>query len=149
MRHSREQAQKTYDRRTHNDKKAAAMELARTVAEDFVPRERAKEADLPAPSTAHRKFKPGDFVACVEEGSSEKKPRLLVGRVLFYLNDQELSLQWYSRKMANAYSPSFDGKQWVESEPALAAVEMSRLKGKPDFLSLRTSVRAVYKALGH
>lgn len=151
LRHSREQAQLTYDRRTHNDKKAAAMELARTVAEDFADAggSSSQAAASPPAAAKERKLKPGDFVACVQEGSTLSKPLIFVGRVQFYVSEGVVSLLWYSRKTANGFCAEFDGEHWTEREACLAPVEMSRMKGKSGFLSLCTSTRSIHKALGH
>lgn len=157
LRHSREQAQSTYDRRTHNTKKAAAMELARTLAEDFADQggsasgadvgEVAVRPPVPPKSKTERKFKPGDFVACVEDGSTPQNPLILVGRVQFYASESEVCLLWYSKRSNKGYGPRFDGEQWIEAEDCLTAVEMVPTKGKSGLLSLRTSPRSIHRSL--
>ena len=71
LRHSREQAQKTYDRRTANDRKAMAVQSARSFAEDRLDQGSGDEDhSCGAGERETLRVKPGDFVGLVEEGSS-------------------------------------------------------------------------------
>ena len=76
LRHSQQQAQRTYDRRTANDRKQLAVNLAREYAEEHLE----EEPDNGQPqSFKDCPFKPGDFVAVVEEHSKLNRPKVLIG----------------------------------------------------------------------
>lgn len=81
LRHSREQAQGTYDRRTANERKAAALELARRKAEE--------EPAGPSvdPETSQPEIAVGEFVGLVAEDSTLQKPSIFLGRVQAFLPD--------------------------------------------------------------
>ena len=79
LRHSREQAQKTYDRRTANQKRAAALQFARQKAEAVMERE--DDGSDKSPRSDHLSdFSVGDFVGLVMEDSTLNDPCVFVGR---------------------------------------------------------------------
>ena len=70
----------TYERRTANERKTVALELARRKAEE-------EPADLEAAGTSHRpttselEISFGDFVGLLTEDSTLQKPSIFLGRV--------------------------------------------------------------------
>ena len=100
LRHSQRQAQNTYDRRTLSEKKKQAVDYARDLAETDGSLQ--DVASTSTASTTRLKFKPGAFVAAVEEGSTLNKPKILIGRVLFYTKPgEEVLLLWYKQQKLN------------------------------------------------
>lgn len=77
LRHSREMAQNTYDRRTAAEKNTMAVSLARQAAEQ------AEEST--AGGEDEDAIKVGDFVAVVEADSTIQQPRILLARVQAFL----------------------------------------------------------------
>ena len=89
LRHSRDQAQRTYDRRTANEKKNMAVGLARRCARGQLDSdssdgqtedEREEEEDQDTPSS-NASIKPGQFVGLVDDNSTLSQPRVWIGQV--------------------------------------------------------------------
>lgn len=142
LRHSREQAQTTYDRRTANERKSAALELARRKAEeDAEPR--------PGPSNCPQQPEVGigDFVGLVAEDSTLQKPSVFLGRVQAFLPDGQVCLLWYKNVGGGIYSLQVDSSQWLESKESLVPVEVSAAKGREHAFRLRTSLRTIHKSV--
>lgn len=97
--------------------------------------------------TQSQEFEPGQFVALVQEGSTLKDPKCLIGRVLYYINAQcnEVELLWYKNVKGSAYKLEFDGSQWVENTDSLIAVKLSPSKKIPDAYVLVTAPRTIHK----
>ena len=142
LRHSREQAQHTYDRRTANEKKAAALELARRKAEQPSAEEGPSE---PEPSPLEVAV--GQFVGLVAEDSTLQKPSIFLGRVQAFLPDDQACLLWYKNIGGGVYSLQLDGTPWTESRQSLVPVEVAPAKGRPHAFRLRTSLRTIHKAV--
>ena len=142
LRHSREQAQRTYDRRTANEKKAAALELARRKAEEPSAEEGSSNPDPTQPEVAV-----GQFVGLVAEDSTLQKPSIFLGRVQAFLPDDQVCLLWYRNVGGGVYSLQLDGSQWTESRQSLVPVEVASAKGRPHAFRLRTSLRTIHKAV--
>jgi len=142
LRHSREQAQTTYDRRTANERKSAALELARRKAEE--------DAE-PSPGPSNRPQQPefgiGDFVGLVAEDSTLQKPSVFLGRVQAFLGDDQVCLLWYKNVGGGIYSLQVDSSQWLESRESLVPVEVLAAKGREHAVRLRTSLRTIHKAV--
>lgn len=146
LRHSREQAQSTYDRRTANEKKAAALELARQKAEE----EPGSTETTPGPGRSQPSqpdIAAGDFVGLVAEDSSLQKPSIFLGRVQAFLPNDQVCLLWYRNIGGGIYSLQVDGSQWIESRETLVPVEVAAAKGRPHAYRLRTSLRTIHKAV--
>lgn len=132
MRHSRKQAEQTYDRRTKCQRKRSALAYTEELAESVTD----KDITEPTPSTsredplASKRFKAGDFVAVLEEGSSLLKPLVHIGQVQYYINSKQVELLWYKKRGLNCYSLELDSQEWIEEECDLAPVEMKHKKGK-------------------
>ena len=143
LRHSREQAQSTYDRRTANQKKALALGLARSRAERQEGDERGPAQDEEATSP-HRV---GDFFGLVEEESSLQQPRVLLGRLHLFLPGGQASLLWYKCVGAGLYCLEVDGSQWLESVSSLVPVKVRPAMGKTNCYRLCTSLPTIHKAV--
>lgn len=144
LRHSREQAQSTYDRRTANQKKALALELARSRAEQ---QEGGGQVDPTQDDETAGQHQAGDFVGLVEEESSLQQPRVLLGRLHSFLADGQASLLWYKPVGAGLYCLEVDGSQWVESVSSLVPVKVRPAKGRSNCYRLCTSLRTIHKAV--
>ena len=144
LRHSRQQAQSTYDRRTANQKKALALELARGRAEQSEQGEQASSDQDDGTASPH---KIGDFVGLVEEGSCLQQPKILLGRLHVFLPGGQASLLWYKCIGAGLYCLEVDGSQWVELVSSLVPVRVKPAKGKANCYRLCTSLRTIHKAV--
>ena len=91
LRHSREQAQSTYDRRTACEKKAAALRLAREKAEEGAD----PEVRLATEQSSKPEITVGQFVGLVTEESTLQNPSIMLVRVQAFLPDGQVSLLWY------------------------------------------------------
>ena len=88
LRHSREQAQHTYDQRTANEKKAAGGAAA-------------------TPS----QVEVGQFVGLVAEDSTLQKPSIFLGRVQAFLPNDQVCLLWYRNVGGGVYLLQLDSSQ--------------------------------------
>ena len=108
LRHSREQAQKTYDRRTANQKKAPALQFARKKAEAAMAGE--DNGSEQSPRSDHLSdFSVGDFVGLAMEDSTLNDPRVFVGRIHKLLQGNQVSLLWYKHKGGALYLLEVEG----------------------------------------
>ena len=144
LRHSRSRAEKTYDRRTQHEKKTAALSLARKMAEESTTcaepdGDLHTSIDVPRSERLHD---PGDFVACIEEGSSRAKPRIHIGRVQYYVTKEKVSLLYYHAKL-DIYYLKFTGSQWVEGEAACVPVKMEKTAPRHDTYILKSSIKEI------
>ena len=145
LRHTRQQAQSTYDRRTANEKKELALALAQRTAEQGGPGT-LEEPQVP-PGDGQPQHGLGDFVGLVEQDSTLREPKILIGRVHAFLPEDQALLLWYKSMGAGMYCLQADGSQWVESLSALVPVSVKPAKGKPNGYRLTTSLRTIHKAV--
>ena len=144
LRHTQHQAQSTYDKRTSSQKKQQACDFARHCAENSRQSQQQSEHEDPVCCP----YKPSDFVAVVEESSTLKVPKVLIGQVLQCLNNQEVSLLWYKHFVSqNSYALTLDGNAWVENVGSLHSVKMLPWKSKPGHYKLSTSTKTLHKAV--
>lgn len=128
------------------EKKKQALEFAQNCADSQ--NQAPCTSKKTACKTQAQEFKPGQFVALVQEGSTLKLPKCLVGRVLFYTdqdNCNEVQLLWYKNVKGSAYKLDFDGSPWVESTDSMIAVELCPSKKIPDQYTLLTAPRTIHK----
>lgn len=133
----------TYDRRTANQKKAAAIDFTRKKAESVMEDQANSSQEE---SASGLQFQAGDFVALVQEGSTLHNPLVLVARIHALLEAGEASLLWYKPQGAGLYSLEVDG-QWTEPIGALVPINVKPAKGKKDAYRLCTSLKTVHKAV--
>lgn len=144
LRHSREQAQSTYDRRTACEKKAAALRLAREKAEEGAD----PEVRLATEQSSKPEITVGQFVGLVTEESTLQNPSIMLARVQAFLPDGQVSLLWYRNVGGGGlYALEVDGSQWIESVDALVPVKAVIAKGRSHSYRLMTSVRTIHKAV--
>ena len=154
LRHSRDQAQRTYDRRTANEKKNMAVGLARRCARGQLDSdsdrqtedEQEEEEDQDTPSSNAASIKPGQLVDLVDDSSTSTQPRVWIGQVQSVAN-REASLLWYKKVAANTYKLELTGKDWQESLDSLVPVEMQAKKDASGTYKLLTSPRAIHRAV--
>lgn len=148
LRHTRKQAERTYDRRMANEKKDQAVRLAREYAEDRMssPDQAASSANLKRQTADRSHIKLGDFVGLVEEGSTLNSPKVLVGRVQHLLADGKASLLWY-KPHKNLFRLELDGEDWLEDVACLVPVTVTAAKNKPGCYRLINSTRSIHKAI--
>ena len=144
LRHSREQAQSTYDRRSVNQKKAAAFQFARSKAEAVMDQDE-NGAEKGPDSDKQSDVSVGDFVGLVTEDSTLKDPSVLVGRVQELLPGDQACLLWYKHKGGGLYSLEVEGGRWIEPLSALVSITVKPAKGKVDSYRLSTSLRTIHK----
>ena len=153
LRHSCDQAQRTYDRRTANEKKNMAVGLVRRCARGQLDRdsdsqtedEQEEEEDQDTPSL-NASIKPGRFVGLVDDNSTSTQPRVWIGQVQSIAN-REASLLWYKKVAASTYKLELTGKDWQESLDSLVPVEMQAKKDTSGTYKLLTSPRAIHRAV--
>lgn len=144
LRHSQQQAQHTYDRGTANDRKQLAVNLAREYAEDHLE----EEPDNGQPQSFNDcPFKPGDFVAVVEEHSKLNCPKVLIGQIRSLNQQGDVSLLWYKNVSRNLYKLELSGEQWTESLESLVPVTVKVPKNRPGLYQLCTSPRQIHKVV--
>ena len=148
LRHTREQAQKTYDRRTANDRKAMAVRSARSFAEDRLDQGSGDEGQsCGAGQRETPRVNPGDFVALVEEGSTLSSPKILLGQVHFMASPSEVSLLWYKRIRHDLYKLNLDGAEWKEEITCLLPVKVRAAKNLAGVYKLLNSAREIHKQI--
>lgn len=144
LRHSRQQVQNTYDRRSANDKKAAALTLARRKAEEHLD----NPESVPEPENAvEPEIAVGQFVGLVEADSTLQKPAILLGRVQAFLPGDQVCLLWYKNTGAGVYCLQLDETQWLESKDSLVPVRVAAAKNRQHTYRLLTSLRTIHKAV--
>lgn len=146
LRHSRQQAQRTYDRRTANDRKRLAVDLARDYAEDRLD-EGSDGGQAQPQSSDDCPFKAGDFVAVVEEDSRLNCPKVLIGQIHSLGQEGEVSLLWYKNVSKNFYRLQHGSGQWRESVDSLVPVTVKVPKNRPGLYQLCTSPRQIHKVV--
>lgn len=146
LRHSREAAQNVYDRRTANERKQKAVEMARQKAESATAQD-VQEQEPVESSDSETGLQPGQFVGLVEPDSSLQAPRILLARVHSFQPGRQASLLWYKHLGGSVYGLEVDGSQWLESIEALVAVTVKPAKNRPGCVRLFTSPRTVHKAI--
>lgn len=119
LKHSRRQAQTTYDRRTAHDKKRLAIDYAQTSA---------ATCTVDSETTSYVP-EPGDFVALIEQGSTARRPKILVAQVQ-YSAGKDVHLLWYEpiKGQTKCYKMKLDGNPWVEAISALTPIQMEATK---------------------
>ena len=153
LRHSRDQAQRTYDRRTANEKKNMAVGLAKRCARGQLDSDSSdsqteceqEEQDQDTPSS-NASIKPGQFVGLVDDNSTWLQPRVWIAQVQSLANRQA-SLLWYKRVAANTYKLELTGTDWKESLDSLVPVEMQAKKDASGTYKLLASTRSIHKAV--
>lgn len=147
LRHSREQAQRTYDRRTANDKKQLAVSLARQFAEDQFEQDPDDVCSDQEREETEQPFQPGDFVAVVEKDSTLNKPKILIGQIHSFVGSADVSLLWYKDTSSGLYKLELTGDQWIEGQDSLVPVTLKAAKNRPGVYRLGTSPRQIHRAV--
>ena len=99
-RHSRRQAQTTYDHHTVHDEKRLAIDYART----------SSAKTLAESASASYVPKAGELVGLVEKGSTARHPKILVAQVQYSVG-KDIHLLWYEpvKGMQNCFKLKLDG----------------------------------------
>jgi len=148
--HSRKQAEKTYDRRTANEKKECAVRVAREYAQDVISNPGVTEttaadtSHVQPPATTNIKL--AQFVGLIERESTLRSPKILIGQVHAFLANGKVSLLWY-KAYKNYFKLELDGDQWVEDVACLVPVEMTPVKNKVGLYRLNNSLRSIHRSL--
>lgn len=143
LRHSQRQAQVTYDKRNKSQKTQQAVSFARFCAESE-PGPSGINVRVQQPNGA-RQFVPGVFAAFVDEGSTVARPKILVGRVVYYMSDDQVALLRYKSIGSSLYKLDLDFGCWIETESNLFAVKVKET-AKADTYKLLTSTRTIHKS---
>ena len=148
LRHSRDQAEKTYNRRTANEKKECAVRVAREYAQDIISNPAMTETthiSTVSEQPPETNIKVAQFVALLEEGSTLRSPKILNGQVHSFLDNAKVSLLWY-KAHKNNYKLEIDGEQWIEDVNCCLPVRMTPVKNKPGIYHLNDSLRSIHKS---
>lgn len=144
LRHSRKQAQTTYDRRTANQKKRLAVDLARDYAEGRLDEEEDATAEQPEEGCVD--VNRGDFVAVVTEESTYQNPKVFIGQVQS-IREREATLLYYKHIGTNLYKLELSGEEWKEGIDSLVPVQLQATKKRAGVYKLMTSTRTIHKAV--
>ena len=144
LRHSRKQAQDTYDRRTANQKKRMAVDLARDYAEGRL--DEGEPATDGEPEEGDETVNRGDFVAVVSEESTYMKPVVYIGQVKS-IRQKEATLLYYKHIGTNLYKLELSVEEWKEGIDSLVPVELQGTKKRAGVYRLMTSTRTIHKAV--
>ena len=108
--HSKEQAEETYDQRTANERKECAVHVAREYAQEVISNpgmtETTETNTAAVQPPADTNVKLAQFVGLIEEGSTLRSPKVLIGQVHSFLANGKVSLLWY--KAYKNYFKKFD-----------------------------------------
>ncbi|XP_068692677.1 uncharacterized protein [Montipora foliosa] len=144
LRHSRKQGQDTYDRRTANQKKRMAVDLARDYAEGRL--DEGEPGTDGEPKEGDETVNRGDFVAVVSEESTYMKPMVYIGQVKS-IRQKEATLLYYKHIGTNLYKLELSVKECKEGIDSLVPVELQGTKKRAGVYKLMTSTRTIYKAV--
>ena len=146
MRHSKREAEKTYDRRTGPERKRLALSFAqskvsRLESEDEEPcRVKRNESEAT--------FNLGDFVAYPCSESTLEKPVFLLRRIQRQ-NKRGFALLWYKnlkdRRSSNLYKLCLDGDEWEEQPDTLIRVDVLPTR-ESDTVVLKTNAKDIQRA---
>ncbi|EDO29448.1 predicted protein, partial [Nematostella vectensis] len=89
LRHTRKQAQLTYDRRNSSEKKSLAVSLASELAENTI------ESLSAQPSDRNAGLDKGSWVALTVEGSTLANPNILLARIQNLMPGRKASVLWF------------------------------------------------------
>lgn len=143
LRHSRRQAESTYDKRTYVEKKKEALSFARNEAEALSSSDD-EQQNVAKLNSVSSTFKSGDFVAVVHEDSTLNRPNISLGRIFSFQNDKEVLLSWYKKVSHGNYKLSFDADCWIEHIDNIVHVNVNPAKGTDTF-KLEQSIRSIHK----
>lgn len=142
LRHSRKQAQATYDRRTANQKKRMAVDLARDYAESRL--DEGEAATAGEPEKGDSEVNRGDFVAVVAEESTYLSPRVFIGQVQS-IREKEATLLYYKHIGTHLYKLELSVEEWKEGIDCLVPVQLQASKKRAGVYKLMTSTRTIHK----
>ena len=142
LRHSRKQAQATYDRRTANQKKQMAVDLARDYAEGRL--DEGEAATAGEPEEGDSKVNRGDFVAVVAEESTYLSPKVFIGQVQ-HIRQREATLLYYKHIGTNLYKLELSVEEWKGGIDSLVPVQLQATKKRAGVYKLMTSSRTIHK----
>jgi len=125
----------TYDKRTSQERKQIALGLATSFSEN---------EEIPCQQD---KFKAGDFVGLIEEGSSDSQPLVLIGQIQRFLKSGMASLLWFKEGRRGTFSFSFEEEPWEESLEALVHVKMEPVRGCTGAFKLMTDPKVIHQSL--
>jgi len=146
LRHTRKQAQETYDRRTSNEKKARALAMTTQYAQTSMDAIETRKQARDEPKS--RSLDIGAFVGLIEEDSTMQKPKVLIGQIQFLLEvDNRASLLWYKHISSNQYTFQFQSEEWIENLEAMIPVTMKANKQSPGTYKLSNTLRSIHKKL--
>ncbi|EDO28077.1 predicted protein [Nematostella vectensis] len=136
LRHTRKQAQLTYDRRNSSEKKSLAVSLASELAENTI------ESLSAQPSDRNSGLDKGSWVALTVEGSTLANPNILLARIQNLMPGRKASLLWFKATAEKGlYAFHYDEASWIESLDALVPVQVKEIKNSPGLYKLTTSLK--------
>ncbi|XP_048577426.1 uncharacterized protein LOC125559784 [Nematostella vectensis] len=142
LRHTRKQAQLTYDRRNSSEKKSLAVSLASELAENTI------ESLSAQPSDRNAGLDEGSWVALTVEGSTLANPNILLARIQNLMPGRKASLLWFKATAEKGlYAFHYDEASWIESVDALVPVQVKEIKNSPGLYKLTTSLKKIHRAV--
>lgn len=149
MRHSKREAERTYDRRTSVERKRQALSFAHHQVNRFEDDEDDEENEMPKAAKAASSFELGQFVGCACVGSTLDKPDIMLGRIQ-HKNNKGVELLWYKnvkdRKSKHLYKLCLDSARWNEKRESLVSVIVSPTS-EIDTVLLKTDAKDVHRAI--
>jgi len=148
LRHTRKQAQVTYDRRTSNEKKARAVAMTTQYAQTSMDAIETRKQARDEPKSRSLDIHVGDFVGLIEEDSTMQNPKVLIGQIQCLIDvDNRASLLWYKHISSNQYTFQFQSEEWIENLEAMIPVTMKAIKQSPGAYKLSNTLRSIHKKL--
>ncbi|EDO28255.1 predicted protein [Nematostella vectensis] len=142
LRHTRKQAQLTYDRRNSSEKKSLAVSLASELAENTI------ESLSAQPSDRNAGLDKGSWVALTVEGSTLANPNILLARIQNLMPGRKASLLWFKATAEKGlYAFHYDEASWIEGLDALVPVQVKEIKNSPGLYKLTTSLKKIHRAV--
>ncbi|XP_048585327.1 uncharacterized protein LOC125568059 [Nematostella vectensis] len=139
LRHTRKQAQLTYDRRNSSEKKSLAVSLASELAENTI------ESLSAQPSDRNAGLDKGSWVALTVEGSTLANPNILLARIQNLMPGRKASLLWFKATAEKGlYAFHYDEASLIESLDALVPVQDARVSVKSHLFASRSRAVLVH-----
>ena len=143
------QPEKTYHRQTASERKECAVRVTREYAQEVIfnpgmtVSTETNTADVQPPVATITKL--AQFVGLIEEGSTLRSPKILIGQLHSFLANGKVSLLWY-KAYRNYFKLDLDGEQWIEDVNGLVPLGMTSVRNKPGLYRLTNILPSIQKS---
>ena len=147
--HSRDQAEKTYNRQTASQSKESAVHVARECAQEIISNPAMTKTMhnstvcVQLPVTMNIKLTL--FVELIE-GSTLRSSKILFGQVHSFVDHGNVSLL-QNKAPKNFLKRKLDGEQWIEDVNCLVPMSMTLVRNKPGLSRLNNRFQSIHKSV--